>query len=190
MEMADLLGVFRAQRHDFLNHLQVISGFVQLQKAEEARAYIRQVAQELERQGAILHLGVPEASFVLLCALKEAALSGVDLYYDLRCSLASCAVPAAKIGRAVEAVLRQAVRLLSPPEVRNRSLSLSLEKVGGCCLFRVSVPVPEGGDLREAVSAAGEELAGYGGGAALHVRPVAGGLRAEIILSLPLREEE
>ncbi|WP_051275729.1 Spo0B domain-containing protein [Desulfovirgula thermocuniculi] len=190
MEMADLLGVFRAQRHDFLNHLQVISGFIQLHKGEEARAYIREVARELERQGAILHLGVPEAAFALLYALREAALAQVDLRYDIRCSLVSCTVPGTRIGRALEAVLLRAVRMLSPPEVRHRSLSVSLEKDGSRCLFRVSVPVQDHGDLREAVDAAGEELAGCGGGAALGVRPAAGGLLAEVVLSLPLREGE
>lgn len=190
MEMADLLGVFRTQRHDFLNHLQVISGFIQLQKGEEARAYIREVARELERQGTILHLGVPEAAFALLVALREAALAQVRLHYDIRCSLASCTVPGTRIGRALEAVLRRAVKVLSPPEVQRRSLFLSLEKDGSRCLFRVGVPVQDHGDLREAVDAAGEELAGCGGSAALGVRLSAEGPVAEVILSLPLREGE
>lgn len=187
MEMAALLGVIRAQRHDFLNHLQVISGFIQLNKYERAREYIREVARELERQGRIIHLQMPEATFALLVALKEAALAQVKVQWDIQCQLVSCAVPGTRVGRALEAVLLRAVEVLSSPEVTRRFLAISLKEQENCYVFRLLMPHAGQEAMEEAVAVAREELADYGGEAELTVQSFEEEPLAEVTLSLPCR---
>lgn len=58
--MEDLLEALRVQRHDFLNHLQVISGLLQLKKYDRAQEYIKQVAEQLGRAGAVAGPGSPD----------------------------------------------------------------------------------------------------------------------------------
>lgn len=44
----ELVDALRSQRHDNINHLQVVSGLIQLGKTHEAEQYIKQVQKELE----------------------------------------------------------------------------------------------------------------------------------------------
>lgn len=41
----ELMRLLRCQRHDFMNHLQVIHGMIQLGKFNEVKAYIEDLAQ-------------------------------------------------------------------------------------------------------------------------------------------------
>ena len=55
--LTDLLQLYSLQRHDFMNHWQVIMGNLQLQQPEKALAYMREtlVVQEQEQKLALLH---------------------------------------------------------------------------------------------------------------------------------------
>ncbi|MEX2356618.1 MAG: Spo0B domain-containing protein [Thermaerobacterales bacterium] len=54
------LTIARAQRHEFMNDLQVISGWLQLQRGPEAMAYLKSVSARLNRESAMLNR-LPEA---------------------------------------------------------------------------------------------------------------------------------
>lgn len=43
---ADMVKVLRIQRHDFLNHLQVIHAMIQLGRGEKALQYIEKLAHD------------------------------------------------------------------------------------------------------------------------------------------------
>ena len=77
--MKELMEVLRVQKHDFLNHLQVISGYLQLEKAEKARDYIQQVSHEIYHSGIITKLRVPEVAINLLILKNDAVSYGVNL---------------------------------------------------------------------------------------------------------------
>ena len=77
--LEDLVDVLRVQRHDFLNHLQVISGFIQLKKYDRAGDYIKQVADELSRVGAIARLGCRSLAIEIFLAQLAASKRGIDL---------------------------------------------------------------------------------------------------------------
>ncbi|MGB9804005.1 MAG: Spo0B domain-containing protein, partial [Desulfofundulus sp.] len=120
MELKSLLEFVRLQRHDFLNHLQVISGLIQMNKGEKAREYIVEVAREMERLGKIIHLQVPEATTAFLAALAGASNLQVELDYHIECNLADCPVPGVRVGEALETALLEAISCLSPPEIADR----------------------------------------------------------------------
>ncbi|HHP51706.1 MAG TPA: hypothetical protein ENM97_08280 [Moorella mulderi] len=58
-EAGDIIAFLRWQRHDYLNHLQVISGYLQLGKAEQALAYLQGVLKEMEELGKLMRLKSP-----------------------------------------------------------------------------------------------------------------------------------
>ncbi|BBB89740.1 MAG TPA: Spo0B domain-containing protein [Methylomusa anaerophila] len=43
---AEVMKLLRVQRHDFLNHLQVIHAMIQLGKSDKALQYIEKLAQD------------------------------------------------------------------------------------------------------------------------------------------------
>jgi len=84
--MKELIEVLRVQKHDFLNHLQVISGYLQLNKTERAKDYIQQVSQEIYQSGMITKLRIPEVALNLLILKNEAVQYGVilDIFIETR----------------------------------------------------------------------------------------------------------
>lgn len=52
--MENFKEILRIQRHDFLNHLQIIQGYLQLKKPEKAEDYIKRAVDEIRAQGAHL----------------------------------------------------------------------------------------------------------------------------------------
>ncbi|MFZ3171772.1 MAG: ATP-binding protein [Carboxydocellales bacterium] len=68
----ELLETLRAHRHDFINHLQVISGLIQLNKPQKAQDYLTQVVNELNNKKRISFVGRPEIDALLLKKLAQA----------------------------------------------------------------------------------------------------------------------
>ncbi|SHE53439.1 Sensor_kinase_SpoOB-type, alpha-helical domain [Desulforamulus putei DSM 12395] len=128
MEIKGLLEVIQVQRHDFLNHLQVISGLLQLNKGERVRDYINQVCGEYERLSRITRLKPPEVKAVLLIANNEAAKCQVDFKMDIETNMASLDVPGQVVGAALDCCFKQALKFLAPPEVTDRRMKLTISE--------------------------------------------------------------
>jgi sensor histidine kinase regulating citrate/malate metabolism len=61
----------RAQRHDFMNHLQVVFGLIEMGDGEEARQYIERVYGDIQRVGQALKTGIPAVNALLAAKLNE-----------------------------------------------------------------------------------------------------------------------
>ncbi|MHB8171708.1 MAG: Spo0B domain-containing protein [Thermincolia bacterium] len=99
--MKELMEVLRVQKHDFLNHLQVISGYLQLEKAEKARDYIQQVSHEIYHSGIITKLRVPEVAINLLILKNEAVCYGVNLDIAIDTELENAGITGELLGTTV-----------------------------------------------------------------------------------------
>ncbi len=49
--LQDLNGELRGQRHDYLNHLQVVYGMTELQEYEELHAYLEPIYKDMMKVG-------------------------------------------------------------------------------------------------------------------------------------------
>jgi len=83
----ELLSAIRAQRHEFLNHLQVIMGLVQLGKKEEAVAYIKEISAALMESGRAAHLPWPELAAAMVLGEKKIKESGGRYQFGLKCDI-------------------------------------------------------------------------------------------------------
>ncbi|MDI6906672.1 MAG: Spo0B domain-containing protein [Thermoanaerobacterales bacterium] len=81
--MDELLRFIRIYGHDFLNHLQVISGYAQLHKTEHIREYIGQVTAEIRAVSRVTLLSAPEGAAGLLSLRESAARYGVPLVINI-----------------------------------------------------------------------------------------------------------
>lgn len=64
--LSELLQWYRLQRHDFLNHWQVIMGNIQLNQPEKALAYMREMITEPEQEQKIGQIPVSQLAVILL----------------------------------------------------------------------------------------------------------------------------
>lgn len=183
MEVKGLLEVIQVQRHDFLNHLQVISGLLQLNKGERVRDYIQQVSKEYERLSRITRIKSPEVKALLLIANNEAIKHQVELQFDIQTNMESLAVPGEIVNYTLKQCINHALKFLAPPEVTDRRLKLSIyegEKKITLKLGFPGVPAEVVKDAEERM-ALSEALAPYNGSSKLAVTEK----EAEIYLIFP-----
>lgn len=184
MDTDKMLELISVQRHDFLNHLQVISGLLQLKKEERAREYIVEVGQDIKQLSKISQLKDPEAAAAFLVSHNQAASAQIIVNYDVQADLAECGVPGTVTGAVFVRLLEYVLNRLAPPELAERELNIGLKAVEGGYLcdicFAGSVAVNEltWNELAQALST---KLTLYGG----KLERTVNGAKQDIKLFLP-----
>lgn len=114
-DLENLNTTLRAQRHDYLNHFQVVYGLMELEEYEEARKYLAPVFKEILKVGKALKTTKPAVNALLQAKLSEAEQNGVDFYLEVRSDLSRlpmeswslCKVLANLLDNAMRAVLEK-----------------------------------------------------------------------------------
>lgn len=75
----EAVDILRVQKHDFLNYMQIVSGYLQIGNPEKAMHYVRKATDELYRSGAIMGLAYPALSIKLLLRVHNAYKRGVKI---------------------------------------------------------------------------------------------------------------
>ena len=83
----DLNRQMRMQRHDFINHLQVISALVQMDEGTEAMEYMDQVYQDLQRVGTLLRTQSSAVNGLLAAKSVQGEKRGIRIGYDIATTL-------------------------------------------------------------------------------------------------------
>ncbi|MCL6635481.1 MAG: Spo0B domain-containing protein [Peptococcaceae bacterium] len=187
LSLQKLLGFIQAQRHDFLNHLQVISGLLQLNKMDRAREYIRDVTMEIARLSKTARVGVPEVTVALLSGFYDASMCQVEMELTVDSRLAGSAVPGPVLGKALELSLDCAISAMALPDAKTRHLEMILtenEKNYICRLLfpETSVAVP--GHFEKRLAPVGDLLEPYGG----RVNLAMANSGVEIFLTFPRKD--
>ncbi|MDA8212395.1 MAG: ATP-binding protein [Clostridia bacterium] len=142
-ESQEMLDTLRAQRHDFLNHLQAITGLIQLGKPEKASDYANEVIMELSDEKGTEYTGEPEINALLLKMIAMAEEKGIKIDFTITKELdLGIPVPPTKMARIVGNLLRnsiEAVENLSPDQ---RWVKFAVERQPNSWILRVNNPGP------------------------------------------------
>ncbi|KUK54410.1 MAG: Signal transduction histidine kinase regulating citrate/malate metabolism [Desulfotomaculum sp. 46_296] len=167
MDTDMFLEILRVQRHDFINHIQVISGFIQLNKIEQAKKYINEAVMQINRFGEIINLKPPEVAAALLEARNQAAKYGVEIDLRIEGSPESCLAPGKDLGSGLREIFSKALSGFLP-EVENRNLKVSFMEEPGKFICRLGFSISafrEG--LNESVEAVNRSMSAWGGNVVL-----------------------
>lgn len=77
----------RVQRHDYLNHLQVIYGLMELEEYEEAKKYIQPVFKDIMKVSKALKTKQPAVNALLQAKMEAAEKEEIDFYMEIRSDL-------------------------------------------------------------------------------------------------------
>ncbi len=78
-QMSDLNVAMRVQRHDFLNHLQVVYSLIEMREYEEANRYIEQVYGDIQSVSQALKTACAPVNALLRAKMAEAQQRGIDV---------------------------------------------------------------------------------------------------------------
>jgi hypothetical protein len=122
--LAKLLEIIQLQRHDFLNHLQVISGFQQLNKPDRIQEYIKQVSVEAAEMSKTTRFKMPEVTAALLAGFYEASKHEIKIALTVNSTLGDCEVPGPVAGAVLESVFNCIFANMSSPATGERCLKI------------------------------------------------------------------
>ena len=85
--LEDFNGEMRKQRHDFMNHLQVIYSFLELNESGEALQYIEKVHTDLARIGRSLKTSIPALNALISAKENDALEMNIAFNWNVKSGL-------------------------------------------------------------------------------------------------------
>ena len=82
MQAHDFVRLLRRVRHDYGNHLQVISGYLQMGMMDRVKDYVDEVARELMEERTVFQAAEPEAALYFYEQILAARDMGIIIRYD------------------------------------------------------------------------------------------------------------
>lgn len=86
---AQLNNKLRAQRHDFINHLQVISSLTQLEEYDEAQKYLSKIIGDIRQLGQLLRTANPAVNALLAAKAVDAQKYNIEIKFHVMAKLSN-----------------------------------------------------------------------------------------------------
>lgn len=118
--LEDLNTRLRAQRHDYLNHFQVIYGLMELGEYEEAKGYIDPVFKDIMKVSKALKTAQPAVNALLQAKIEAAERKGIDLYLEIRSQLKDIPLEPWNLCKVLANIIDNGITALSQVEHEKR----------------------------------------------------------------------
>ncbi len=92
-ELEELNNTLRAQRHDFLNHLQVVYSLMEMQEYKDAQEYIERVYGDIRAVSSVLRTANPTVNALLKVKLAACERQGVKVEMHIASAWKNLSVP-------------------------------------------------------------------------------------------------
>lgn len=125
-EINQLNNTLRAQRHDYLNHLQVVYGLMELEQYEDANRYIERVYDDIQRVSSVLRTAIPAVNAIIQAKLQMCARRGIETTVDIRTRLEGSAIPDWELCRILGNIIDNAINALSTADVSPKRLEVRI----------------------------------------------------------------
>lgn len=126
----------REQKHDLMNHFQVVYGLMELEEYEEARAYIRPVFKSIQKLNRALKTAQPAVNALLQAKMETAEQKGIDFYLEVGTQLARLPMQPWDFCRVLANLLDNAMTALEDTEGERR---LTVRMREATSVYRIEV---------------------------------------------------
>ena len=92
-QLEELNGTLRAQRHDFMNHIQVIYTLTELEDRQAALDYMDKVYGDIQKVGRVLKTASPAVNALIAAKMADCEENGIRFTADIRTAWSDCPVP-------------------------------------------------------------------------------------------------
>lgn len=144
-QMQKLNSELRSQRHDYLNHMQVVYGMAELEEYEELRSYLEPIYRDMMKIGKAIRTSVPAINALLMAKMGEAEAADIDFYVEVKSDLGQLRIEPWELCKVLSNLIDNAVTALSE-KASDRRLVLEISEDREYYLFSVSdngAPIPE-----------------------------------------------
>ncbi len=138
-QLESLNGTLRRQRHDFMNHLQVVFSLLELNDSAEAMRYVESVYGDIKRTGSVLKTAIPAVNALLAAKRQDCEEQGIAMVVEISSGWRDMPVPGWEMCRVLGNLIDNAIDALSEiPAQRARQIRLTIDESPGAYTFRVA----------------------------------------------------
>lgn len=122
--MESLNNTLRSQRHDFLNHLQVVYSLMEMEEYQEADAYIEKIYGAITSVSRVMKTANPAINALLQVKLAACEKAGVQVTMNIQSAWKDLPIPGWEMCKVLSNLIDNAIDALE--EVTDRKLTLTL----------------------------------------------------------------
>ena len=138
-QLEDLNATLRRQRHDFMNHLQVIFSLLDLNDADEAMKYVESVYGDIKKTGSVLKTAIPAVNALIAAKRQDCEERGIALETRIASGWRDMPVPGWEMCRVLGNLIDNARdALAADAENPSKRILLAIDETPGAFNFRVS----------------------------------------------------
>ena len=127
----------RAARHDYLNHLQVVYGLLELEEYGDLKKYLEPVYKGIMKTGKALKTSKPALNALLKAKMQEAEGKQIDLYVEVKSDLQKLTVEDWQLCKVLSNLVDNAMTALTE-KAEERILEIDINEDRENYLFTVS----------------------------------------------------
>lgn len=138
-QLEDLNATLRRQRHDFMNHLQVVFSLMELGDSAEAMRYVESVYGDIKKTGSVLKTAIPAVNALIAAKRQDCAERGIALNVEIGSGWRDMPVPGWEMCRVLGNLIDNARdALLENPAQADRRITVAIDETPGAFTFRVA----------------------------------------------------
>lgn len=111
--LSNLNLTLREQRHDYLNHLQVVYSLIEMDEYQEAKEYMERVYTDIQKVGSYLKTSIPAVNAILQAKAQMCKSRGIECEISVTSSLKDIAIPAWEFCRILGNLIDNSINALA-----------------------------------------------------------------------------
>lgn len=124
-QLENLNNTLRGQRHDFMNHLQVVYSLMEMEEYTDARDYIEKVFKDIQRINKVLKTANPAVNALLQAKILYGEQRGIKTEITITSALQDLKIPSWEFCRVLGNIIDNAIYALQE-RAENRRIQVEL----------------------------------------------------------------
>ncbi|MBO4389413.1 MAG: Spo0B domain-containing protein [Lachnospiraceae bacterium] len=141
--LCELNDKLRMDRHDYLNHLQIVYGLMELEEYEEMNSYLRKVYKELLKTGKAVKTSKPAVNALLAAKTAESESKGIDLLIEVKSDLKKLQIEDWELCKVLSNLIDNAEKALEDSFVEEKKIRINITETPERYVFEVEDNGPQ-----------------------------------------------
>ncbi len=133
----ELNSQLRSQRHDYLNHLQIVYGMLELNEYEELHDYLAPIYKDMMKIGKAIKTSIPAVNALLMAKMGTAESENIDFYVEVKSDLKNLKIEPWELCKVLSNLIDNAITALKQKE-GDKKMALDINEERDFYVFAVS----------------------------------------------------
>lgn len=127
----------RMDRHDYLNHMQVVYGLMELEEYDEMSEYLRKIYKEMLKTGKAIKTSKPAINALLAAKTSESDTKGIELVIEVKSDLKELHIEDWELCKILSNLIDNAEKALGESDKEEKKIRVNINETPKEYIFDV-----------------------------------------------------